>query len=102
MDGVGGAVKRQVRAEVMTRREVVKDAEKYSEVAEKCCPNIKVIFLPKKDVEGMRGVLDDDAFVDSKVLPGTRKMHHIEVTGPGEVLYTRFKGSNKTEKHKFN
>ena len=95
-------MKRQVRAEVMTRQEVVKDAEKYSEVAEKCCPNINVIFLPKKDVEGMKVVLDDDAFAGSKVLQGTRKVHHIEVTGPGEVLYARFKGPKIYKKHTFN
>ena len=43
VDGVGGTVKRQVRAEVMTRREVINNAKQYSIVAKKCSDKIYII-----------------------------------------------------------
>ena len=85
VDGVGGTVKRQVRAEVMTRKEVINNAEKYSVVAKKCCPGIDVVYLDKQKVQSMIPQLDK-FFLNTRALSGTRRMHYIEVTGPGEVF----------------
>ena len=89
VDGVGGTVKRQVRAEVMTRREVISNAEQYSIVAKKCSDKIDIIYLGKSEIEESIPILED-MMKDTKVLPGTRKMHHLEVTGPGQVILIHF------------
>ena len=100
VDGVGGTVKRQVRAEVMTRREFINNAEQYSTVAQKCCPKICVNYIGKEEVQEAIPPLDE-MMQDTKVLPGTRKMHHIEVTGPGQVVHSQFKGATATKMHTF-
>ena len=82
VDGVGRTVKRQVRVEVMTRREVINNTEQYSIVAKKCCETINIIYLGKSEIKEAIPILED-IMKDTKVLPGTRKMHHLEVTGPG-------------------
>ena len=89
VDGVGGTVKRQVRAEVMTRREVINNAKQYSIVAKKCSDKIDIIYLGKSKIEELIPIFED-MMKDTKVLPGTRKMHHLEVTGPGQVILIHF------------
>ena len=89
VDGVGRRVKRQVRAEVMTRREVINNAEQYSIVAKKCFEKIYIVYLGKSKIEESIPILED-MMKDTKVLPGTRKMHHLEVTGPGQVILIHF------------
>ena len=69
----------------MTRREVINNAEHYSIVAKKCSDKIDIIFLGKSEIEESIPNLED-MMKDTKVLPGTRKMHHLEVTGPGQVI----------------
>ena len=89
VDGVGGTVKRQVRAEVMTRSEIISNAEQYSIVAKNCCEKINIIYLGKSEIEESIPILED-MIKDTMDLPTTRKMHHLEVTGPGQVILNHF------------
>ena len=102
VDGVGGAIKRQVRQEVVSRRQVVNTASDYATVAQATCQGVTTMYIPKEEVEGDRAVqLDNQVFNGCKVLKGTRKVHHLEVTGPSKVMHSRYKGASNSERHSF-
>ena len=63
----------------------------------KVCPGLTVYFIDKKDVEDVKGSLDEDLFSGCKTLPGTRKMHHMEVVGKSEVETSYFKGAERSK-----
>ena len=51
VDGVGGTVKRAVWRRMLQRQVLLNTARDFANVAERACPNIKVIFIPKDHVE---------------------------------------------------
>ena len=82
VNGVGGGVKRGVHQNVMSRQEVVKTAEDYSRVAAEVCPNVTILYITEDEILVCRDLLDSLVFYGSKTLPGTRRMHHMEVVAP--------------------
>ena len=99
---MGGALKREVRQQVVSRRQVVNSASDYATVAEAACPGVRVLYIPKEEVEGDRSTqLDTEVFNGCKVLKGTRQVHHLVVSAPSEVMHSRFKGASKTKSHRF-
>ena len=101
VDGVGGTVKRQVMAEVITKKVIIKTAEDYADTAETVCPGVTIIHISKEEVLGMKEQLDEEVFTDTRTLNGTRKVHHLEVVGPSKVEYYPFKGSSIKKVHNF-
>ena len=90
-----------MRQKVVSSQEVVKTAEEYSRVAAGVCPNITVLHITKEDIEGCCHLLDSLVFDASKTLPGTWRMHHMEVVGPSQVKHSQFKGANVMKIHNF-
>ena len=86
VDGIGGTLKRQVRNEIMCRREKVACAEEYAKVAEKVCPNVNVLHVSKEEVLNSKPLFDE-IFDGCRTLPGTRKTHHFDVSGQFTVTY---------------
>ena len=86
VDGIGGTLKRQVRNEIMCRREKVACAEEYAKVAEKVCPNVNVLYISKEEVLNSKPLFDE-IFDGCRTLPGTRKTHHFDVSGQFTVTY---------------
>ena len=101
VDGVSGGVKRGVHQKVMSRQEVVKTAEDYSRVAAEVCPNVTILYITEDEIIVCRDLLDSLVFNGSKTLPGTRRMHHMEVVAPSEIKHSRFKGATIEKVHKF-
>ena len=101
VDGVGGGVKRGVRQEVISRREVVKDSEDFARVAARVCPNVTVLHICKEEIQDCSAMIEAEVFSGCKVLQGTRKMHHMDVVGPSHVTHSRFKGASEVKHHKF-
>ena len=101
VDGVGGGVKRGVRQEVVSRREVVKNSKDFASVAARVCPNVTVLHIGSEEIEGASAMLEAEVFSGCKVLQGTRQMHHMVVTGPSMVTHSRFKGASVVKHHKF-
>ena len=101
VDGVGSTVKRQVMAEVITKKVIIKTTEDYADTAETVCSGVTIIHISKEEVLGMKKQLDEEVFTDTRTLNGTRKVHHLEVVGPSKVEYYPFKGSSIKKVHNF-
>ena len=61
------------------------------------CPGLTVYFIDKKDVKDVKKSFDEDLFTGCKTLPGTRKMHHMEVVGKSQVETSYFKGAERSK-----
>ena len=59
------------------------------------------ISLNKDEIIGCRDLLDSLVFDGSKTLPGTRRIHHMEVVAPSKIKHSQFKGDNVEKVHKF-
>ena len=100
VDGIGGTVKRQVRSEIMSRKEIVSNARDYATVAEKVCPNVKIIYISKEEVENSKNVFNE-IFENAKTLPGTRKVHHLDIVKFNTVKYSKYFGSSEVKEFSF-
>ena len=81
VDGVGGTVKRAVWRRVLQGQTVVNSAAEVAQVAEKACPNVKVIYVTSNEVAQVRKELDElwdehkPAFI-----PQLRFHHYLHTT----------------------
>ena len=92
---------RGVHLKVMSRQEVVKTAEDYSRVAAEVCQNITILYITEDEILVCRDLLDSLVFNGSKTLPGTRRMHYMEVVAPSEIKHSGFKGAKLEKVYKF-
>ena len=95
------SAKTSVPSKVMSRQEVVKTVEDYSRVAAEVCPNVPILYITEDEILVCRDLLDSLVFDGSKTLPGTRRMHHMEVVAPSQIKHSWFKGANVEKVHKF-
>ena len=100
VDGIGGTVKRQVRSQIMSRKETVSRAEDFATVAQKVCPNISVMYISKEEVMNSKTVFDE-IFDGCKTLPGTRRAHHFAVADRFEMIYKSYAFSEQEKKFRF-
>ena len=54
IDGLGGTVKRTVWKQILQGSVLKNVAEEFATEAAENCPNIKVIYLPQKDIDEMK------------------------------------------------
>ena len=85
----------------MAKKEFVSCAEEYCEVVAKVCPGVHVKFVDKVEVESAKKALDQDIFTGCRTLPGTRKMHHVEVVSKSRVSYSNFKDAQNSHLFSF-
>ena len=76
VDGVGGTVKRAVWRRILQKQVLVNTARDFANVAERACPNIRVIFISKEDVgkveKEFQEIWDKD---EPKNIPNIRNAH---------------------------
>ena len=77
VDGVGGTVKRTVWRRILQRRAIINSAEEFAGVARECCPNIRILFVSKKDTEKVKECLDEKWLKQPvNSIPGTQALHY--------------------------
>lgn len=77
VDGVGGTVKRTVWRRILQRRVIINSAEQFAEVARECCPNIRILFVSKNEIEKVKERLDEKWLQQPvKSIPGTQALHY--------------------------
>ena len=79
----------------------MKTAEEYSRVAAEVCPNVTILYITEDEILVCRDLLDSLVFNGSKTLPGTRRMHYMEVVAPSEIKHSGFKGAKLEKVYKF-
>ena len=84
VDGVGGTVKRAVWRHVRSHQAHVSTPEQYSEVATQRCPNVHIKYIPKEQIDSLRGFLDKK-WENVVTVPGTHQIHFVQSYGPNSV-----------------
>jgi hypothetical protein len=62
VDGIGGTVKRTVWRRILQRRAIINRAEEFADVARKCCPNIRILFVKREESEKTKKCLDEKCY----------------------------------------
>ena len=81
VDDIGGAVKRAVWRRILQRRAIFNSAEEFAGVARECCPNIRILFVSKNEVEIVKDRLNDKWLQQPlKSISGTQALHRAVAT----------------------
>ena len=89
ISNIKGLLVNSALAKVMAGRARIFTARKYDRVARTLCPNVELIFINKEEVEQVKVLLEYD-FTGCPNMPGTRKVHDVNVLEEGSVLTKKF------------
>ncbi|CAB3988658.1 Hypothetical predicted protein [Paramuricea clavata] len=86
VDGIGGAVKRQVWITVKTRKHIVCDAKSFVVAAEDSS-NVKVVEMAASEIEESNTSLNTkEVFEDASPIPGIAAIHSIKIGNAGKIV----------------
>ncbi|CAB4014894.1 Hypothetical predicted protein [Paramuricea clavata] len=86
VDGIGGAVKRQVWMTVKTRKHIVCDAKSFVVAAEDSS-NVKVVEMATSEIEERNTSLNTkEVFEDASPIPGIAAIHSIKIDNAGKIV----------------
>ena len=96
VDGIGGAVKRNVWMETLSRQEVVISLEDFCQVAMKKDGKVEVIAVSAEEIETCADEIAlDDIFAASTSVDSIKKMHYVTVLANGKIKCKEF--TNKVD-----
>lgn len=88
VDGIGGMVKRIVWRAMKGRQAFVNTPEDFYRVALEKCKEIRVLFVPKEDINQNRKHLEV-RWSNIKEISGIQSMHHFQAYNESEILISK-------------
>ena len=92
VDGVGGEVKRMAWLDVLSGKKRIQCASECVECVQAKNTRIKIIHVMEADIENIKELLDE-RWVGIKAIPGTQKLHSIQVVELDKVRYAKYSQS---------
>ena len=92
VDGVGGEVKRMAWLDVLSGKKRIQCASEFVECVQAKNTRIKIIHVMEADIENIKELLDE-RWAGIKAIPGTQKLHSIQVVERDKVRYAKYSQS---------